>query len=181
MPISHIGQTTIHTRDRGLILKNVLHVPTPSKVLLSVQNFTYDNNAFFEFHPWYFLLKDQDTRKLLLQERCNNGLYPLPLAAWSSQSLNKAILAAIKPNLVRWHHQLGHASSPIIERVVSQNKLSFSKENLNVSICYACQRKKSHQLSFPKSVSVSQAPLELVFLDVWGPAPSSVGHFKYYV
>jgi hypothetical protein len=35
-------------------------------------------------------------------------------------------------------------------------------------------------LPFPKS-SVSKVPLELVFSDVWGPAPSSVGKFKYYV
>jgi hypothetical protein len=27
MPISHIGQTTIHSHDRDLILKDILHVP----------------------------------------------------------------------------------------------------------------------------------------------------------
>jgi hypothetical protein len=45
----------------------------------------------------------------------------------------------------------------------------------------ACQRAKSHQLPFPRSVSVSRDPLDLVFSDVWGPAPSSIGRFKYYV
>jgi hypothetical protein len=30
-------------------------------------------------------------------------------------------------------------------------------------------------------VSVSTVPLELVFSDVWGPAPESVGRKKYYV
>jgi hypothetical protein len=148
---------------------------------LFVHKFTYDNNAFFEFHHWYFLLKDRDMMKVLLQGRCNNGLYPLPLASWSSQSPNKVVLPAIKPNLVRWHHQLGHASPPIAECVVSQNKLSFSKENLNVSVCDACQRAKSHQLPFPKYVRVPQDPLELVFSDVWGATPSSIGRFKYYV
>jgi hypothetical protein len=28
---------------------------------------------------------------------------------------------------------------------------------------------------------VSSQPLELVFSDVWGPAPKSVGRYKYYV
>jgi hypothetical protein len=28
---------------------------------------------------------------------------------------------------------------------------------------------------------VSKAPLELVFLDIWGPAPSSFGNHSYYV
>jgi hypothetical protein len=48
-------------------------------------------------------------------------------------------------------------------------------------VCDACQRTKSHQLPFSKSFSVSKAPLELIFSYVWGPAPISVGKFKYYV
>jgi hypothetical protein len=48
-------------------------------------------------------------------------------------------------------------------------------------VCDACQKAKSHQLPFPISLSVSHFPLALVFSDVWGPAPSSVGRFKYYV
>jgi hypothetical protein len=48
-------------------------------------------------------------------------------------------------------------------------------------MCGACQQGKSHQLAFPKSVSMSQAPLELIHSDVWGPAPMSVGRKIYYV
>jgi hypothetical protein len=78
-------------------------------------------------------------------------------------------------------YSLGHASSPVIQRVLSENNLSFSKGKLDESVCDACQKAKSHELPFPKSVSVSKAPLELIFSNVWGPAPSSVGRFKYYV
>jgi hypothetical protein len=169
MPICHVGHTTIRTHNRDLVLKNILHVPSSSKNLLSVHKFTYDNNAFFEFHPWYFLLKDQDTKTLLLRGRCRNGLYPLPLVSWvSNQPLNKRVLAAIKPTLARWHHRLGHASLPIVQRVVNKNGLSFFKEVM--SMCDACQRAKSHKLPFPKSTSVSKVPLELVFSNVWGHA-----------
>jgi hypothetical protein len=42
-------------------------------------------------------------------------------------------------------------------------------------------KKKSRQLPYHKSVSVSSQPLELIFLDVWGPASDSVGRNKYYV
>jgi hypothetical protein len=65
--------------------------------------------------------------------------------------------------------------------VLSGNNLSFSKKKSDGSVCDACQREKSHQLPFPKYVSLSKAPLELVFFDVWGLAPVSVGRFKYYV
>jgi len=40
---------------------------------------------------------------------------------------------------------------------------------------------KSHQLPYPKSNSVSSKPFELVFTDVWGPAPTSVGRHSYYI
>jgi hypothetical protein len=99
MPISHIGQSTIHTQNCDLILKDVLHVPSASKNLLSINKFTYDNNGFFEIHHWYFLLKVRDTRKPLLHERCRNGLYPLPAAALSKQRVNKSVLATIKPSV----------------------------------------------------------------------------------
>jgi hypothetical protein len=36
-------------------------------------------------------------------------------------------------------------------------------------------------LAYPKSNSVSAKPFELVFSDVWGPAPTSVGWHNYYV
>jgi hypothetical protein len=42
-------------------------------------------------------------------------------------------------------------------------------------------KQRSHQLPYPKSSSVSSHPLELIFSDVWGPAPESVGRYKYYV
>jgi histone deacetylase 1/2 len=48
-------------------------------------------------------------------------------------------------------------------------------------VCDACQRAKSHQLPYPKSTSISNHPLELVFSDVWGPAPDSASRHKYYV
>jgi hypothetical protein len=33
MPISHVGQSAIHTHERYLILKDILHVPSTSKIL----------------------------------------------------------------------------------------------------------------------------------------------------
>lgn len=79
-----------------------------------------------------------------------------------------------------WHGRLGHASASVVSRVLSNHKLSFIPDE-NDKVCDACQQGKSHQLPFPKSTSVSTSALELVFSHVWGPAPSSVGQFNYYV
>jgi hypothetical protein len=78
MEISHVGSSIIPTSTRNLILKNVLHVPTVTKNLISVHKFTLDNDMFIEFHPFYFLIKDHKTRKVLLPGPCRGGLYPLP-------------------------------------------------------------------------------------------------------
>jgi len=71
--------------------------------------------------------------------------------------------------------RLGHPSYSITQHVISQNNLAFSSESNKQPVCDACQKAKSHQLPYPKSTSISSAPLQLIFSDVWGPAPDSVG------
>ena len=130
---------------------------------------------FLEFHLDCFFVKEQETRKTLLRARCEGGLYPL------KQIPNKQVLGVFKPTESLWHHRLGHASTSVVQQVLSHHKLSFIRDSSNKSICDACQKGKSHQLPYPKSTSVSSSPLELVFSHVWGPAPTSVGRHDYYV
>jgi hypothetical protein len=52
---------------------------------------------------------------------------------------------------------------------------------LILKFCGLCQQGKAHQLPYIKLSSASAVPLELVFLDVWGPALQSSGQKKYYV
>jgi hypothetical protein len=69
----------------------------------------------------------------------------------------------------------------IVSRVVQVNKLPcLSLEYNKELVCDACQQGKNHQLPFAKSFSVPQGPLELIHLDVWGPAPVLVGRKNYY-
>jgi hypothetical protein len=84
-------------------------------------------------------------------------------------------------SLWHWHQCLGHLSMVIVQRVLDDNKIAFSHEASSTILCDASQCAKSHQLLFPKSSSLSKSPLELVFSDVWGATPSSVGKNKYYV
>jgi hypothetical protein len=83
MRINHIGQSSIHTPIRNLHLKNILHVPSTKKNLVSVHRLASDNNVFLEFHRDYFLNKDRDTRSTLLEGPSRKGLYPLPSSASS--------------------------------------------------------------------------------------------------
>jgi histone deacetylase 1/2 len=176
MTISHVGQSTIVTPSRDLYLKNILHVPKAKKNLVSVHRLTSDNSAFMEFHPKFFLIKDQETKETLLKGHCHRGLYPLP----SSSSI-KHVFSISRPSLSRWHERLGHPSLSTVREVIRHNNLPCLSESSPEAVCNACQQAKAHQLPYPKSTSESSAPLDLVFSDVWGPTLESVGRKQYYV
>jgi histone deacetylase 1/2 len=176
--ITHIGHTTLLTPSSQVHLKNILYVPNSHKNLVYVHQLTHDNNAYNEFYPTHFSLKEQSMKKTLLQGRCEEGLYPLLSSSRSSS--NKEANGAVKSSKSLWHHRLGHASSPIVRQVLSRNNIFFVNESNN-HVCNACQQGKCHQLPYPRSTSMSASPLDLIFSDVRGPAPASVGRNQYYL
>jgi len=139
-----------------------------------VNRLTRDNNFFLEFHLDNFFIKEQTTKKTILEGRCERGLYPLKV------DHNKQVLGITKAASSIWHHRLGHPLSQVVQQVLSRHKIPFVKD-LNKHVVYdACQKGKMHQLPYSRSSSVSLSPLELVFF-VWGPASTSVGRHNYYV
>jgi hypothetical protein len=58
-------------------LKDILHYPTASTNLLSIQKFCKDNACFFILIDSHFYVKDNQTWVILLEGRSENGLYPL--------------------------------------------------------------------------------------------------------
>jgi histone deacetylase 1/2 len=77
MEILHVGHSTLHSPTNKIHLWNIHHVPNESKSLVSVNRITHDNNAFVEFHPNHFSIKDQATRRTILIGTCEGGLYHL--------------------------------------------------------------------------------------------------------
>jgi hypothetical protein len=163
MEINHVDSSILRTRTSKIHLNNILHVPQATKSLLSINCLAHDNNAFLEFHPDHFSIKEQGTRKTLLQGKCEGGLYPLK----SIKNKNKQALGALKPSISLWHHRLGHASTQVVKQVLNRHRLPFVSESNKSTICDACQKGKSHQLPYSRSTSESTSPLELIFSDVW--------------
>jgi hypothetical protein len=62
-------------------------------------------------------------RKVLLQGRCEDSLYPLT-------SLRRGALNIIKMSPHQWYNPFGHPSFQIIQKLVSQNKISCSSESI---------------------------------------------------
>jgi hypothetical protein len=102
-----VGHSVFHTPSHDLHLKNILHVPKASKSLLSTSRLTKDNHAFVEYWPNSFFVKDQDTREILLQGRCVDGLYPFPKASSSSLPGRQAH-GVVKSSSSLWHRRLVH-------------------------------------------------------------------------
>lgn len=115
--ISHTGSTSIKTLSNSFRLSNVLHVPSISKPLISVQKFAKDNIVFFEFHLSHFLIKDQVTQDPLLSGQSRHGLYSLtPTFA----SVPKPFTSlAERASTDWWHRRLGH---PQCSRSSSNNQ-----------------------------------------------------------
>jgi hypothetical protein len=116
MDITHIGKTIIPVSGHNFVLDKILHIPSTHKNLISVHRFTLDNDTFIEFHPYFFLIKDRKTRKMLLHRPCKGGLYPLPPA---SSKFQKLVFSAIKISADRWHSRLGHPACEIVCHVMS--------------------------------------------------------------
>nr|XP_025653293.2 uncharacterized protein LOC112749224 isoform X1 [Arachis hypogaea]XP_029148419.1 uncharacterized protein LOC112749224 isoform X1 [Arachis hypogaea]XP_029148420.1 uncharacterized protein LOC112749224 isoform X1 [Arachis hypogaea]XP_029148421.1 uncharacterized protein LOC112749224 isoform X1 [Arachis hypogaea]XP_029148422.1 uncharacterized protein LOC112749224 isoform X1 [Arachis hypogaea]XP_029148423.1 uncharacterized protein LOC112749224 isoform X1 [Arachis hypogaea]XP_029148424.1 uncharac len=79
---------------------------------------------------------------------------------------------------------MGHtAIKTVISALSNCNPdLVHNKEKLNSKVCEHCMNAKMHKLPFTSSLTVYTTPLQVVYSDVWGPAPviSHLG-FRYYV
>jgi hypothetical protein len=117
MEIHHVGHSILCSPTRNIHLNNILHVPNAHKNMLSVNRLAKDNNAFLEFHPNHFSIKEQAMRITLLTGRCEDGLYPLKLSSSNQASTNKQALGVVKPSVSLWHTRLGHVSTPVAATV----------------------------------------------------------------
>lgn len=175
--IAHIGSSEIKSSQSGFTLHNILHVPQTKKNLIYVSQFTKDNNVFIKFHSSHFFVKDEVTKKVLLQGTPKDGLYPFP-SSISTSSPSQSFLCQ-RVSLEVWHRRLGHPTYQTVKHLVSKFSLPVSSNKIP-GVCSA--KGKSHRLPFPVSQSISYHLLDLIFSDVWGPSPilSTKGN-KYYV
>ena len=190
--IHHIGSTNYGS----LALKNILHVPSITKNLLSIAKIISDNDVIVEFNSCFVFVKDKFSGKVLLQGKLEDGLYkvnfqggppishqPGSFVAISGQKKNSPhCFVSDLSSTQLWHFRLGHPTSLILNKVFQQCNSSLSVNSSCTTFCSSCQLGKSHRLFASPSTNKSSEPLELVFSDVWGPAPvESREGFKYYI
>ncbi|XP_020596126.1 uncharacterized protein LOC110036103 [Phalaenopsis equestris] len=118
---------------------------------------------------------DPQSKRLIGTGRRQGGLYILdelrvPDIAASSVDLSSFRLSSSSSKFYLWHSRLGHVSSSRLKYLVSTGALGELKTS-DISDCCDCKLAKFSALPFPKSVSLSVAPFDLVHSDVWGPSP----------
>ena len=160
LPITHIGSAKISTLSSHLKLSNILCVATVTQNLISVSQLCQTNNSI-EFFPWHFEVKDLRTGEILLCGLNEDNVYK-----FTPTSTPHTSLAHTTPTLKLWHQRLGHPAYPTLIHALKTNKISFSE---SYNKCFDCN--KSHKLPFSKSSISSHYPLEILYSDVWGPAP----------
>lgn len=77
LEISHIGFTKFSNNSSSFDFKNILRSPSVTANLLSVHQFSRDNNCFFVFFSDFFYVKDLQTGGKLFREKSENGFYPM--------------------------------------------------------------------------------------------------------
>ena len=192
-------------------MNHVLHVPKITKNLLSVSQFTKDNNIIAEFYSNCCLIKEKITRRVLLQGKLSDGLYRMVMAHNnSSTSLPSAYFADFKSNNQPCAvESVTKSKSPTMSQSLSPFQNNQSKKfsiwhrrlghpcvpilknvmntigisnNFEFDFCTACQLGKSHKISFQNSTNVSSYPIELIHSGIWGSTSiSSKEGYKYYV
>lgn len=179
-PVTHTGSVSFSTPTRNLMLNDVFCVPAINRNLISVHKFCDTNDVEVYFNSFSFGVKDMRTGKLLAKGEPKNGLYEWP-PVFSKSKSNLIVSHTVCTSQSLWHRRLGHPSAPVIRFLLkSLNKSSMS---VNDSFhCESCKCNKMHKVPFSESSVTSSAPLELLYSDVWGPAPvCSMEGFKYYL
>jgi len=166
--VSHTGSLAFHSPTHTFHITGTLCVPSIHKNLIFVHHFTLRNNVFIEFHPFFFLVKDQITAAVLFKGVCENGVYTLPDSLVSSPKMVTNVHE--RTSLDRWHKRLGHPSQKLVNQIIKSFSLPIKHKDHVSYLCTSCSINKAHKQPFCPTTLVSHAPLDLIYTNVWGPS-----------
>ena len=168
VPVTSTG--TAHLSD-NLHLNNVLVAPNLIKNLISVRQFTIDNNCTVEFDPFGCSVKDLPTRSEIVRCDSSGPHYPLHLPA-------SALLASSPSSL--WHQRLGHPGSEALSKLAISSVIKCNATTID-GLCHACQLGRHIRLPFHASSSRATHNFQLIHCDLWTSPVVSVSGHKYYL
>ncbi|KAL1345376.1 hypothetical protein AAHE18_08G113100 [Arachis hypogaea] len=109
------------------------------------------------------------------------------IKATASTSSDQESHFSVQESRIVWHRRLGHPAAKTVAKVMQRCKIVDDDMNKRdttaiTPLCNACCQGKHHNFPFSDSLADYNTTLELVYSDIWRPAPiiSSSG-FRYYI
>ena len=179
-PIRHIGDVPFGKEGEQTCIKNVLHVPTITKNLVSVGQIVEQGMQVRFNNEGCFIEKDG---RLIAKGRRDGRLFILDSNEVKSAMYAKGLKT--ETNIELWHKRIGHVNLQRLRGMQSKGVViglpAFESKRVD-RVCEACQLGKQHRLPFPKESSASKGLLDVIHSDVWGPAQTpTLGGCRYYV
>uniref|UniRef100_A0A2N9EQM2 Uncharacterized protein n=1 Tax=Fagus sylvatica TaxID=28930 RepID=A0A2N9EQM2_FAGSY len=124
LTIAHTGSSKFTCGSSTFALKNILHCPSIAANLLSIYQFTRDNNCYFVFYSDCFYVKDVKTGKTLFRGKSEHGLYPFRIHTQiSTKSGRPFALVGVRVSVPIWHSRLGHPANNTLSHLISNKCL----------------------------------------------------------
>ncbi|GJZ02295.1 putative RNA-directed DNA polymerase [Tanacetum coccineum] len=137
-----------------------------------------DNSEAYYGDDALHVCNDESTQTTLLTGPSKYGLYTITLP--QLKSINKVSFSAVRASPTIWHRRIGHPHQRLLHSMLSNFSLPVTNKSLS-SFCNSCPLGKSSKLPLFESGFRSNNILDLVYCDVWGPAPllSFEGHIYF--
>lgn len=131
-----------HLLNDGLLLKNVLYLPSFQCNLVSISKLSRDSNCSVNFYPRFVTFQDISNGRVMQIAKETNGLYTCVAAVqMNSKALNVVYVCSGDV----WHKRLRHISDSGFPKIPS---LKFFNRKLN---CHIYPLTKQRRLSFNTS------------------------------
>jgi transposase InsO family protein len=154
----------------SMSLSSVLHIPDFAANLLSIARITRELNCRAIFYSDYCFFQDLVTGRIIGSGSLRDGLYYLdaqPTQGRLTQAYHTVRTDDSAAKIWLWHQRLGHPSFLLVQRMFPS---LFLHNPVSKFQCETCELAKHHRVSFPPSITKSNAPFVLVHTDVWGPS-----------
>lgn len=134
--ISTTGCSQYFSNGNLVSLHNIFHVPAIFQNLLSVSQFTKDNDCYFVFTSSGFYVKENRTGRILVRGMIRNGLYPLYLDQCFKNKMptSPSVFSCTRVSRNLWHQRLGHAAHQVLQQLAP----SPSMGHPSLPLCVLC-------------------------------------------
>ncbi|GJY53520.1 hypothetical protein Tco_0445184 [Tanacetum coccineum] len=151
--VTQTGHSFLHKSSKPLHLNYILVTPHIIKNLISVRQFTRDNDVSVEFDAYGFSVKDYQIGRLLLRCHSTGDLYPV-----TQQPSSQTPVVLLSFSSPTWHKHLGPGDD-VLRRLESKKLIARRKSKLS-ALCHACQLEEILEQAHMQNCNPCRTPVD---------------------